>query len=125
MNLMPLASATKQIYEFALNKLKQEREAIEEKILNVERYLYGAARSILDTAPDVPVQATRKKRKLSAKAKSAISAAQVKRWKEYAAKKNADEPVTAKATKKKSVKKAVKKAAKKAAKKMGNSDVPF
>ena len=130
--LMPIASTTKHIYDFALKKLKEEREAIETKILDVEKFLYGKARKVLDTpsSDEAPLKKARKKRKLSAAAKKRISEAQSKRWKAYAAaKERADTPVkaTAKktATSKKSVKKAIKKAAKMATKKTADSEVPF
>jgi len=116
---MPRADATtKGIFEFALTKLQQERHSIEEKILEVEKYLYGKAMSILDTTPtEAPTKMTRKtgkKRVMTPEGKARLIAALKKRWAKVHAAKDA-KPVK-KATAKRATKKATKKAVKKAAK---------
>ena len=77
---MPISKQDREIYEYALRHLRAEREALEEKILNVERQLGPALRTTATPMEPQPVKTARKKRVMSAEGKARIAEAQRKRW---------------------------------------------
>jgi hypothetical protein len=131
---MPLSAINREIYEYALNHLRAEREKIEEQILSVERELYPTRSS----GPSIPAQTTthtesaptkktgnakppKAKRVFSPEGKARMVEAQKTRWAAFHAAQKKTTDMLAKLEKK--AKKAVKKPVRKAAKKKA-SDIP-